>query len=173
MEFVDSIRDNGIYTKQGDKVGEIYDESIRQDVLDGLNCRIMDDEEEAIIDALEENKIDDLKELMKLFEDSKALEKLIELFIEDFLPELDQVQTDVLMGDDCFDYLSSLRRRIDEKIIDLYRETRKGYLEEAMKDIKAGMESHRFKAKWRDHKSYDADDWLMLRNFVRKDLNKK
>jgi hypothetical protein len=92
MQYLDSVRDTGIYTDQGDKIGEINDEELRQNALEGLNGYIPDDDERSLLELIQNDF--EVNAVYKLLEKCDThgidIEKLTL-----FIPEIEKLNTDL------------------------------------------------------------------------------
>lgn len=108
------ISDNSIYTNQGDYVGTIDDDNLRDDVVSYLNG---EKDNEELLEFLEDKDLD-LEKLEKLISEKEDQEEKLEKVsseldeVEIGLQELmDRIQLDNLKDDD-FDLVYELHKKV-------------------------------------------------------------
>jgi hypothetical protein len=69
MEYITRVGDNGIYTKDGEKVAIVINEFHLEDVIDALNLNTedtMNDDQKELLEHLGQHEIDSIPEIDKL-----------------------------------------------------------------------------------------------------------
>jgi hypothetical protein len=113
--FTERPGDSGIYTGQGDYVGTIEDDHLRNEALIGLNGELENDEDSELLEFLEENDLDldGIKELIEIRDKHETIMEKIDEVHEGLAHLAECVLIDVLVEND-YEYIDGLAKTLEK-----------------------------------------------------------